>query len=58
LAFFKLPAVLIGAYFEAVGKVFDCFKANDSKEATAAPWFFVFFGQNKIYLTKMGTFLK
>ncbi len=35
LSFFKLPADVIGAYFTAVGKVFDSFKANDSKEVAA-----------------------
>lgn len=33
IALFKLPADIIGAYFGAVGRLFDNFKANDSKEA-------------------------
>ena len=31
----NLPADVIGAYFSAVGQVFDSFKSNDTKEATA-----------------------
>ena len=33
VALFKLPAEVIGAYFGAVGKLFDNFKARDTKEA-------------------------
>lgn len=33
VAMFKLPADVIGAYFGAIGKVFDNFKSRDSKEA-------------------------
>ena len=35
IALFKLPADVIGAYFGAIGKVFDAFKASDEKEAAA-----------------------
>lgn len=35
IALAKLPADVIGAYFGAVGKVFDSFSSNDKKEATA-----------------------
>ena len=33
VALFKLPADVIGAYFSAVGKVFDSFKANSTNQA-------------------------
>ncbi len=33
IALFKLPAEVIGAYFGAIGKMFDSLKATDSKEA-------------------------
>jgi len=35
IALLKLPADVIGAYFGAVGKVFDSFKAQDDKQADA-----------------------
>ena len=35
VALLKLPADIIGAYFSAIGSVFDSFKANDTKEAAA-----------------------
>lgn len=35
VAFLKLPADVIGAYFGAVGSVFDSFKSNDQKESEA-----------------------
>jgi len=35
IALFKLPADVLGAYFTAIGSVFDSFKANDEKEASA-----------------------
>lgn len=35
LSLFKLPADVIGAYFTAIGQVFDSFKSNDSKEGAA-----------------------
>lgn len=35
IALLKLPADILGAYFSAVGSVFDSFKANDGKEAAA-----------------------
>ncbi|MND76014.1 hypothetical protein D3C80_676490 [compost metagenome] len=35
IALFKLPADIIGAYFGAIGSVFDSFKSNDGKEAEA-----------------------
>jgi hypothetical protein len=35
IALLKLPADILGAYFGAVGSVFDSFKANDTKESAA-----------------------
>ncbi|WP_144172621.1 hypothetical protein [Pseudomonas sp. Kh13] len=35
VALFKLPADIIGAYFGAIGKIFDAFKTSDEKEAAA-----------------------
>ena len=35
VALFKLPADIIGAYFSAIGSVFDSFKSNNQKEALA-----------------------
>ena len=35
VALLKLPADIIGAYFAAIGSVFDSFKSNDSKETAA-----------------------
>lgn len=35
VSLFNLPADVIGAYFTAVGKVFDSFKGNDAKEVDA-----------------------
>lgn len=35
VALIKLPANIIGAYFGAMGRVFDAFKGRDEKEATA-----------------------
>ncbi|MGA9701265.1 hypothetical protein [Pseudomonas sp.] len=35
VSLFSLPATIIGAYFEAVGKVFDSFKSNDDKQVAA-----------------------
>nr|WP_082919269.1 hypothetical protein [Pseudomonas chengduensis] len=35
VALLKLPADVIGAYFGAVGSVFDSFKSNDQKESEA-----------------------
>ncbi|HBN6206099.1 TPA: hypothetical protein L3M66_004780 [Vibrio parahaemolyticus] len=35
IALLKLPADILGAYFGAVGSVFDSFKSNDGKEAEA-----------------------
>lgn len=35
VALLKLPADIIGAYFAAIGSVFDSFKSNDTKEAAA-----------------------
>ena len=35
LALFKLPAEIIGAYFSAIGGIFDNFSKRDSKEAEA-----------------------
>lgn len=35
VALLKIPADIIGAYFSAIGSVFDAFKTNDTKEAAA-----------------------
>jgi hypothetical protein len=35
VALLKLPADILGAYFGAIGAMFDSFKTNDSKEAAA-----------------------
>lgn len=35
VALLKLPADILGAYFGAIGSVFDSFKSNDTKEAAA-----------------------
>lgn len=35
VALFKLPADILGAYFGAIGSMFDNFKTNDTKEAAA-----------------------
>lgn len=35
IALLKLPADILGAYFGAIGSVFDSFKANDGKEVEA-----------------------
>lgn len=35
VALLKFPADIISSYFEAVGSVFDSFKSNDDKEASA-----------------------
>lgn len=35
VALLKLPADILGAYFAAIGSVFDSFKSNDTKEAEA-----------------------
>lgn len=35
IALFKLPADIVGAYFGAIGSIFDSFKSNDGKEAEA-----------------------
>ncbi|TSD76588.1 hypothetical protein FFI16_009220 [Pseudomonas sp. KBS0710] len=35
VSLFSLPATIVGAYFEAVGKVFTSFKSNDDKQVAA-----------------------